>query len=255
MSRHQLRNLALALAAVTVACTGGSDTTTSNGTTASSTGSGTATTGDAGTATADSTGAGPSGSGSGTDSDATTSSSTGSTGTSGTTDDTACAQGCAVIEMCEDDPFCVEECLNGQNVYDFLGSCGEDYRALYLCIAGLTCEEYTLYMEEEGEYPCKEEFTAIENPDGIQECLLDDVPPACIAYCETSASCGLVDGEIEECHAGCVVAVGQSGATGGAPCVAAYEALFACYGGLTCAELENEDGCEAEAQALGQACS
>lgn len=94
--------------------------------------------------------------------------------TTGVQDD--CAAMCEVMQMCAvESRDYLEACEQDLEIMDNLGSCAEPFSALIQCVGGLDCEQYDAYQQQDGEYPCREEYETL-NDIGPRSCALEHPP-------------------------------------------------------------------------------
>jgi hypothetical protein len=164
--------------------------------------------------------------------------------TTGAIEDDGCASQCANEAACEGapDPECVADCRRVGDGYAFSGAaCRALYEEFTICMGAATCEE----LAQPG--ACDGEFAALIS----ETCTI----PQCMDLCARQIECNFVEADAQvECAFACTTSLGSAAIDLGQACVDAGLAALTCTATLSCEQLEEGDGCEAEFAAQQMAC-
>lgn len=204
----------------------------------STSGQGTSTSGEPGTSTGDEPTTGATGT-TGEEEETTTS----GAATTGDVEEDGCAARCANQVACEGepDPECVEGCRKAGEIYEFIGeACGALYEEYAQCLGAATCEELG-HADA-----CSETVDTM-----LEVCTLQP----CVDVCAREIECGLrQEGTQQTCAFECSSAQGLIASDLGEVCADQSVKYLQCRTALSCEELEEGSGCEAEADAANEAC-
>jgi len=244
--------------ALSVACSGDSTGSASEGETSASTSTGSTSTGEtASTSTTDATTSSSTGSTSSTSTtDATTSSTSGDETTSATTEDptgalpAVCEAFCGrAVECGGPGDACLAECAEYVGILTGLGPvCGAAIEAYLTCGAGLECAELGALFEGEPN-PCDKLGEAVDGEPPT--CLLEEETPGyCTDFCAQAEMCKVAE---PSCEIDCKT-IGLYGAALDPECGAAVDAYYSCLAALDCVQLQNPVTCLDEATVVEQIC-
>lgn len=167
-------------------------------------------------------------------------------GMSGSTtgEDSACASQCANLAACAGapSPECVEDCEHTGDVYAYSGAaCRALYDEYTVCMGAATCDELADFSA------CQQYADAMV----AEACTI----PSCRALCDQQIACGLAEAGTEvACAFECTTASAWAAVELGEQCAEASATMSECYAALSCAQLEEGVGCEAESEAQQLAC-
>jgi hypothetical protein len=169
--------------------------------------------------------------------------STGTATTGGLAGD-GCESQCANQAACAGAPDedCVDTCRQLGDVYGHSGAaCRAIYEEYTTCMGAATCEELA------GPGTCEAELNALI----VEACTV----PQCMDFCARQIECDFVPADAQlACAFECTMALASATVDLGPTCGEAAEAAMTCATTLSCAQLEEGEGCEAEFAAQQMAC-
>lgn len=158
--------------------------------------------------------------------------------------DAGCASQCANQAACagEPTPGCVEACEHTGDVYAYSGAaCRALYDEYTVCMGVATCDELADFSA------CQQYADAMV----AEACTI----PSCRALCDRQIACGLAEADTEvACAFECTTASAWAAVELGEQCAEASATMSECYAAVSCAQLEEGVGCEAESEAQQLAC-
>ena len=168
----------------------------------------------------------------------------------------SCVAYCDVAVECDPAQPSVGACR--ENCWDELegadASCSSALMAYNECLGGLqSCSLYQQWLDGEPGYPCTDEEDAVD-----EACRGAANEAACDAWCTNDERCGNLDfpDGYESCMDYCIADLESTGSE----CALAAEALYFCYGEISCDDYlsagtgEPDDPCLSEGIDLDEAC-